>query len=505
MRYPIGMTQQTAPQYPLVLVLDIGSSSTRAVIYDSRATLVSDMLVRVKEGLRLGADGAAEDDPAALLDRVTRCIDALLAQAGPLADQIAAVGCATYASSVLGLDAAGQPCTPIYAYADTRSDAAAAALRQRLDEAAILQRTGCPLRTSYLPALLSWLAAEQPALLSRVTRWASVGEWLFETLFGRAAISYSCAAWTGLLNRTRLEWDAGLLSELPVRVEQLGTLADVHAPVSGLRRTSSGGRTNWATRWPALAELPWFGAVGDGAAANLGSGCSDASRIALSVGTSGALRVILPHEPDVPPGLWCYRVERDRPLLGGATSEGGNVLTWALNTLRVDAATLDQQLREPTSSGQLLTVLPFIAGERSPGWSGAAQATIAGITATTTPLDLARAALEGVTYRWAMIAGLLRQVVTGTPTLVASGGGFKYVPHWAQLIADALGLPVALSPEPETTSRGVALLALRSIGQIRSLDQLPLPLDPAYQPDPTEHMRHQEALARQAALYQRLR
>lgn len=498
MRYPIGMTQQTAPQYPLVLVLDIGSSSTRAVIYDSSATLVPDMLVRVKEGLRLGADGAAEDDPAALLDRVTRCIDGLLAQAGPLAGQIAAVGCATYASSVLGLDAAGQPCTPIYAYADTRSDAAAEALRQRLDEAAILQRTGCPLRTSYLPALLSWLQAEQPALLGRVRRWASVGEWLFETLLGSATISYSCAAWTGLLDRTRMAWDADLLAELPVRTEQLGTLADVHQSISGLRPT-------WAARWPALAELPWFGAVGDGAAANLGSGCTDARRIALSVGTSGALRVVLPGEPEIPPGLWCYRVERDRPLLGGATSEGGNVLTWALNTLRVDAATLDQQLRERAGRAQQLAVLPFIAGERSPGWSGAAQATISGITTTTTALDLAQAALEGVTYRWATIAGLLRRVVAGTPTIVASGGGLKYVPHWAQLIADALGLPVALSPEPETTSRGVALLALRSIGQIRSFDQLPLALAPAYQPDPIQHTRHQEALARQAALYERLR
>jgi gluconokinase len=499
------MTQQTSPQYPLVLVLDIGSSSTRAVLYDASATMVPGMMAREKQGLHLRSDGAAEDDPHALLSRVARCIDGLLARAGAYTAQIAAVGCATYAASVLGLDADGQPCTPVYAYADTRSDAAAEALRQRLDEAAILQRTGCPLRTSYLPALLTWLQSEQPALLGRVARWVSVGEWLFTTLFDRATISYSCAAWTGLLNRRQLQWDAELLAELPVRVEQLGALADVDQPFQGLQRTSSGGRIDWAARWPALAELPWFTAVGDGAAANLGSGCTDARHIALSIGTSGALRVVAPHEPQIPPGLWCYRVARDQPLLGGATSEGGNVLTWALNTLKIDAPALDQQLNQPSSTRQPLTVLPFIAGERSPGWSGAAQLTITGITAATRALDVARAALEGVTYRWAMIAGLLREATPGAPTLVASGGGLKYVPHWAQLIADAIGLPVALSPEPEATSRGVALLALRSIGQIRSLDQLPLPLDPAYLPDAARHAEHQAAIARQAALYQRLR
>lgn len=492
------MTQQNSSSAPLVLVLDIGSSSTRAVLYDAAAAVVPGTMVRIKEGLRLGSDGSAEDDPAALLARVARCIDGALAQAGPRCAQIVAVGCATYAASVLGLDADGQPCTPIYAYADTRSAAAADALRQRLDEAAILQRTGCPLRTSYLPALLTWLSESQPALLRRVARWASVGQWLCETLFGRAPISYSCAAWTGLLNRAQLAWDAELLAELPLRAEQLGPLTDVDQPLSGLRQS-------WAARWPALAELPWFPAVSDGAAANLGSGCSDRSRIALSVGTSGALRVVLPDEPEVPPGLWCYRVERTRPLLGGATSEGGNVLTWALNTLQIDAATLDQRLNQSASASQPLTVLPFIAGERSPGWSGAAQATISGITAATTALDVARAALEGVTYRWALIAGLLRPSLHATPTIVASGGGLKYVPQWAQLIADALGLPVVLSPEPETTSRGVALLALRSIGQIGSLDELPLPPAPSYQPDPARHAWHQDGIARQAALYQQLR
>lgn len=486
-----------AAHAPFILVLDIGSSSTRAVLFDATASMIPGTLVREKSAFHVAPDGTATDDPAAILQRVTRCIDAVLAAAGPYAEQIAAVGSTTYAANLLGLDPAGHPCTPVFTYADTRSDPAADELRLALNEAAILQRTGCPLRTSYWPAMLRWLAHQDPQLARGVHRWSNVGEWLFETFLGRSILTYSFASWTGLLNRTTLDWDGELLNELSADAEQFGSLADVDHPISGLR-------SMWAERWPALAAVPWFSAIGDGAAANLGSGCVDGQRIALSVGTSGALRAVLPKDPPIPPGLWCYRVDRHRPLLGGATSEGGNVLTWALQTLQLDAPSLNATLLTPDRAGHRLVVLPFVAGERSPGWSGAARATITGIGTATTALDVARAALEGVTYRWAAIAALLRPALGEDPLVVASGGGLKHVPAWGQLISDALGLSVAISSEPETTSRGVALVALRSLGLIATFGDRQLPLKPAYHPDPQRHAWHQEARVRQAELYRRL-
>ena len=486
-----------APRYPLVLVLDIGSSSTRAVLYDADANPVPGTLVRRKSSFAVAPDGSATDDPAALLQRVVGCLDDVLAAAGEHARQIVAVGSATFVSNMLGLDEAGQPCTPILTYADTRSAGAAVELRRRLDERSVLDRTGCPLRTSYWPALLTWLRAAAPAEVKRVRRWATVHEWLMMMFLGSGTISYSVAAWTGLLNRASLQWDAELLRELGLDVAQLGTLADLDDAGRGLQAP-------WRERWPALADAVWVGAVGDGAAANVGSGCVDATRIALSIGTTGALRTVVPPDPAVPLGLWCYRVDRRLALLGGATSEGGNVLTWVLNTLKVDAAAIEGHLLDPAGAEKGLTVLPFVAGERSPGWAGDVKATISGISLATTPLDIARAALEGVTYRWAAIAELLRPTTADTPLLVASGGGLNHVPSWAQLIADAVGLPVAVSAEAETTSRGVALLALRAIGELADLGQLAPSLEPAFKPDPERHAMHRAARARQAELYGQL-
>lgn len=492
-------------QYSMILVIDIGSSSTRASLYTTAGELVEGSMAREKSALSVNADGAALDDAQALLGRATRCVDACLAAAGPLASEIVAVGCATYVSNVVGLDASGQPLTPVYTYADTRGAEAAAALRERLDEQAVLQRTGCPLRTSYLPALLAWLAAAEPQTFAAVRRWAGVGEWLYAELLGEGAISYSAAAWTGLLDRRRLVWDGELLAALGIQQQQLGTLLDLDRPVGTLRRS-------WAERWPALAQVPWFAAIGDGAAANVGSGCVSPDRIALSVGTTGALRVITaatperaaaqPGPPVVPRGLWCYRVDCSAPLLGGATSEGGSVLDWARRTLQISTPALDSYLLDPRGDGHDLVVLPFISGERSPGWSGDRTMLISGINLATTPLDLARASLEAVAYRWAAIADLLRSAVPQASTVVASGGGLKYVPNWAQVIADALGMPVTISDETETTSRGVALLTLRTLGLLGDIGSAGARLGRRFEPDPARHARHLAAMERQRALYQ---
>ncbi len=486
----------SAVESPLILVIDIGSSSTRAALYDATAAMVPGALVHAPCALSTDADGTAVDDPAALLDRVVHCIDGVLAAAGPRAHHIAAVGCATYAASVLGTDAVGRPVTPIYTYADTRSAAAAESLRERLDEREIWQRTGCPMRTSYLPALYTWLAETQPQLLREAQRWMGVGEWLYYQFFSRSTITASAASWTGLLNRVSLTWDDELLAALPIRREQLGSVVDLSEAYIGLRDC-------WGERWPTLRACPWFGAIGDGAAANIGSGCTTPDRIALSIGTTGALRTIPGSVPVIPRGLWCYRVDRALPLLGGATSEGGNVLAWVLRTLQVNTATLQRHLLDPDADHNL-TVLPFIAGERGPGWAGDVRATITGISTSTSALDIARAALEGVTYRWVHIATLLRQVLDQPPTIVVSGGAIQYVPAWAQLIADALGLPVATSGELEATCRGIAVLALQSLGEISSLEERPAMLGDVVQPDPMRLATHQAAVERQAQWYERM-
>lgn len=480
---------------PLIITLDLGSSSTRALLYDGRGRQVADVGTHAPYELSSSRAGASYDDPAAALARLCGCLDKLLAQIAPAGRPIAAVAMSSMAATFVALDDAGAPLTPLISYADTRNAEDAAALRSRLDEGATHERTGCLLRTSYWPARLAWLRRTQPDIWGKARMWASLSEYIELQLFGRRRVSHSLAAWGGMLNRHSLQWDSGLIDALGIAGEQLAPLVDVDDRLQGLS-------ARYAARWPALAGVPWLPAVGDGAAANVGSGCIDASRIALTVGTTGALRVVVPEVGQIPAGLWVYRVDRRAALLGGATSEGGNLYAWMRDTLRLGATGEDHAAALPPDSHGL-TVLPFIAGERSPGWAGDARATIHGIGTDTTPVEILRAALEAVAYRFALIAEGLSGA-GDERTIIASGGALLSSPAWMQIIADVLGRPLVASAEPEASSRGVALLALRSLGAIGGLDELPAALGAAYAPDMARHSIYQAARTRQARLYQLL-
>ena len=492
-----GIASEQA-EAPLILTIDIGSSSTRVVLYDRQARAVRGVVAQERYEMRTPGAGAVEDDPDAAVERVARCVDAALAQAGPLAAQIGAVGVDTLVSNCLAIDGAGRPLTPLITYADTRNADDAEALRQALDEDAVHERTGCLLRTSYWPARLAWFRRGQPDVWQAAARWITLGEYLELTLFGQCRVSFSAASWSGLLDRRRLVWDAPLLDHLGLSADKLSSLVDVDAPLSGLGAC-------YAERWPTLRDVPWFPAVGDGAAANVGSGCTDPTRIALTLGTTGAMRVVQTDVPRVPRGLWCYRVDRERSLVGGATSEGGNVYAWLRDTLQLgDPSSLEGALAAYPPDGHGLTVLPFVAGERSPDWAGNVGATLHGLTLATTPLAILRAGLEAVAYRFAVIEQRLLADAAPNHRLIASGGALVSSPVWAQIFADVLGRPVVVSAEPEATSRGVALLALRSLGAIPALASLPAADGQVYEPDPARHAVYQAAIERQRWLYDRL-
>ena len=149
-----------------------------------------------------------------------------------------------------------------------------------------------------------------------------------------------------------------------------------------------------------------------------------ADRIALNVGTSAALRLVPTGSAPPPRGLWRYGIDRKTLLLGGATSEGGNVLAWCRGVLRVpDDAALEEALASRTPDAHRLTVLPFLAGERAPGWRGEKRGVIAGLSLHTDPLDIVHAALESVALRLALVYALLAPHAAPQHVIVASGGG----------------------------------------------------------------------------------
>jgi gluconokinase len=478
--------------YMLVMALDVGTSSARALCYDSAGAPVRGAAGRVGYEATTAATGAVELDPDALVEAAAGAIDQCLAGAGSRAGEIEAVGASVFWHSLLALGPDRRPLTQAITWADTRSAAAARALREAVDPRAVHARTGAPIHTTFWPAKLWWLRGEHPEVFRRAHTWCGFAEYLGLVLTGELRASLSMVSATGLLEQDTCRWDPDMLAVCGVEAGRL-------PPVDETPRSGLAGR--FAARWPVLARVPWLPGWGDGVCSNLGSDCWRPDRVALNVGTSAAIRLVTTAPATPPAGLWRYRVDRARALVGGATSEGGNVLAWCRRSLALPerAGELNEAISRLAPDAHGLTALPFFAGERSPGWRGDARAAIAGLWLGSGPLEIARALLESVACRLAIVYERLQPLAEPGHAVVASGGALHHLPSWADIIADALGVPIVLADEPEASSRGAALLALEALGAPAPPRA---PTGPVVEPDPAHHDRYRIARKRQDRLYE---
>src|SRR6266516_303418 len=498
-QHPQVQPQSHAFHPPYILSLDIGTSSVRALLFDATGTVVPHVFAQHTYTLTTSGEGELSVDADPLDALVAKAIDEVLAAAGPLASQVAAVATATFWHSIMAVDSSGHPLMPVLTWGDTRPRHAVTWLRGQLDEAEIQARTGARLHGCYWPAKLRWLSTTQPELIQCTAQWLSFGEYLHRQLLGRSVCSLSMASGTGMLVTRTHSWDTQLQELLGLRAEQLPQLGDLHDSITGLK-------PEFASRWPALQDVPWFPAIGDGAAANAGSGCATEENWAITIGTSSAMRVVV--SPDVVPstGLWLYLLDKKRGLLGGALSEGGNVFAWLGSTLKLPPlAEAEALIATLPPDGHGLTILPFISGERSPGWHGEARMAVTGITTHTSPPDLLSASVEALAYQLGVVYEQLNTALEKreiAPMLIGSGGAMLSSPTLQSIIADTLNAPLYPLLEREASARGVALLALESLGIIPDIAQVPVELGAPVLPEEAHYAIYKQGSKRQHKLYQ---
>ena len=494
------MTYGTELSDVLVLALDIGTSSTRAILFDRRGQAIHDSECQIAYELTSTADGGAELRAETLFETVCQTIDSALAHA---TGAIAAVGISCFWHSLFGLNEAGDPATPVYLWADTRSVSYVEAIKQEFNATELWSRTGCFVHSSYWPGKLRWLADTDRARFASVRTWCAFSDYLLRRLLGYTATSVSMASATAMMNVETAQWD-------PLAIEAAKIDQSTLPPISADRVLLGPLAGEWVRRWPELSGSPWFAGYGDGACANIGSGGTGPKRIALTVGTSGAVRMVGPIKQfsKTQPDLWTYRVDTARAVVGAAISNGGKVIDWFAEISRGQTGDADWEAASAMPVDQHgLTILPFLAGERAPIWNDRATATISGLRLATTRADLIRAGMEAVTWRLAGLYRSLTESIAGDHQIIANGGAILHSPAWLQLLADAFEHPIiALRPGEEASARGAALLALESAGFIDSLDDAD---DPARDgrtiaPRPEQAEMCRAAIARQDQLLKAL-
>lgn len=456
---------------PPVLALDLGTSSVRAALFDARGKRLPGTLAQRLNVLKTSQDGRAELDPFELLRQVKSC----LKEAASGWHTISGIGVSCFWHSFLGTDAEGNPQTPIYTWADSRCRPDAERLREELSEEDVHAETGCMLRSSFWPAKLRWIKRTDRAHFRRVRYWLSPGEWIQWKLTGSANCGPGMATGTGLFNPTTLDWSPRMLEVCDFSAERMRPLSAEPSFWEG---------------------VPWFPAIGDGAASNLGSGATKPGFGAINVGTSAALRV-MKRGPvaKAPFGLFAYRVDTERYLVGGAVSNAGNLHAWCLRELKLpgDPETIEKALAGRPTPEHGLTVLPFWSAERAPSWDENAQGTIVGLRQDTTALDMLQAINEAFYLRLATIADMIAG--ENQPKWILGGGILKSRSATRRL-ANALGTPLWANPDPEASLRGAAVFALERLGNSGP----ELKFGSAIRPTPAIARLYRDERVRQSAL-----
>ncbi|MGI8849544.1 MAG: gluconokinase [Pyrinomonadaceae bacterium] len=483
-----------------ILVLDIGTSSVRAAVYDFKGNVLPETMVKNERRLTATDDGGAEIDAAEALTQVEKAIDEVLKKASKLDGEIEYAATSSFWHSLVGIDKNAVPTTKVFGWADTRSRKQVEILRTKLNENKTHNRTVARFHSSYWTAKLLWLRDSQPKVFQKTAKWLSLNDYISLKFFGRDATSVSMASGTGIFDIRGCVWDEELLNFLKIGKENLPEIVAEDAQTFCLNET-------YAKRWKKLKNTKWFAAIGDGAANNIGAGCVQKSKAALMIGTSGAMRVAFEGDvpKNIPDGLWCYRIDRKRVLIGGALSDGGGLYRWLKDdlNLRCTDDEIETKIAKNAPDAHGLTFLPFLAGERSTGYNESARGAILGLRSGTNAVEITQAALESVAFRFAEIYDQLNDVLK-VREIIASGGALRESPVWTQIIADVLAHDLTLPKTQEASGRGAVLLSLEAIGEIKSIADLQTPKGQSFKFDKKRHAVYRKARERHAKFYKLL-
>ena len=421
------------------------------------------------------------------------CLDELHRQIQEAGFRIAAVAGSAFWHSFCGVDAAGKPTLPILHLLDTRS---AAEVLARAGYAC-LHRLPAAFQLSGPPSCFGWkrIAARSSVdrALSQLSR-ISVRETV-----RRSALSTSMASATGLWNQGGNTYDYATLagSAHPSRAARRPPSMDqplhqsarrIPQHVAGLLRIAlvSGHRRRSGESH--RQRLPAAGAI---FANGRHHRCN--ARSARSPG-------------NIPTGLWCYRLDPKRALMGGAFSNGGDVYAWLKRTLAIPKD-VEARLEAAEPGNHGLTFLPFLAGERSPYWRADLRGVITGLTLSTDPFQILHASLESISLRFREIYIALSSAM-GAPDaieVIASGGALLHSPAWTQIMADTLGRPVVASTELEASAAARRCTLWSVSARIPYLDALPASTGATFTPRPQfEPEIYARLLVRERALFGKL-
>ena len=443
----------------LVLGVDVGSQSIKAVVVDEGGDVVASGSAALS--MTHQHDGWAEQDPHTYCTALRDAVRA--ATAGIEPTRVVAMGLGSQVDGVVVCDADGEPLRPAIIWLDKRATEQCDRLVAAVGEDLLAERTGLVADASHSAPKMMWIRDHEPSVWQRAATLAPVGSYLLHHLTGSHAQDAANASSTMVYDVTRGEFDESLCAaaELdpsmfaPVRpsTEVVGTLLPDIASEFGLP-----------------AECAVVVGTGDEHAASVGAGAIEAGVVVDVTGTAEPVTTVSATPVRDPlclvethghavPGSWL--IENPGFVSGGST-------LWLAGLLGVpQAEVFSLALAAPPASEGVL-FLPALSGSTAPRWNDRMRGGLLGLAMNHTPAHVARAVLEGCAFALRDIVERLDALGLGRGEIRIVGGGARDN-LWATIKASVLGRPVRRVLTEEATAVGAAMVAGVGTGVLRGL------------------------------------
>lgn len=452
--------------------VDIGTTSTKTVFYNQSAKIISTATHLYP--LYHDLPDQAEENPDQIFKAVIDSIAEVVEDAKIDTKDIKAVSFSVQQHSLMAVNKDGKPLTQLFTWADNRSEKFVSNFQKTEEAMDLFRRTGVPTHPMAPIFKLMWLKESKPDIYKRASYWIGIKEYIFYKLFGQWLEDYSVASSTGLLNERKLDWDEKALKLTGISRKQLPKLVSPLDKIIGIKK-------EYALKTGLNQETAFVLGASDGSMANVGVGAIDEGTLAITIGTSAAIRSIV-NKPLIDPKarVYCYPLlPKEKWIIGGPINNGGIVFRWVRDQLFDNLSDKGLANKDPydyltdlaskvPAGAHGLVFLPYLEGERAPIWDANARGTFFGLNESHTRADMVRAVLEGIVFNIYAVMITMREVTGATKNIMATGG-FARSELWCQMMADIFETRVTVPESFESGCLGAMVMAQIGVGAAQDL------------------------------------
>ncbi|MBN8198915.1 MULTISPECIES: gluconokinase [Bacillaceae] len=456
-----------------VIGTDIGTTSTKSVLFDHNGKVLGKYTIEYP--LHTPNPSTAEQDPEEIFQAVLGTLRGCIKESNVRAEDITCVSFSSAMHSVIAVDADGVPLTNSITWADNRSAKWAEKIKKEMNGHEIYLRTGTPIHPMSPLSKILWLKNEQEEIFKRTSKFISIKEYVFHKLFSEYIVDYSIASATGMFNLKKLDWDKEAVESAGITAEKLSKPVPTTYSVRGMKE-------EFRKLTGLSLDTPFVVGASDGVLSNLGVNAIDPGVVAVTIGTSGAIRAVTDKPVTDPKGrIFCYALTEKHWVIGGPVNNGGMLFRWVRDEFAASEVETAKRLGidpydvltkiasgvAPGSDG--LIFHPYMTGERAPLWNANARGSFFGLSLHHKKEHMIRSVLEGVIYNLYTVLLALEEL-TGEPKRIQATGGFARSDLWRQMMADIFNQEVVVPESYESSCLGAAILGLYALGVVEDLN-----------------------------------